>query len=131
MSFGFSVGDFVALSTVAYNIYGSLKDSPAEFKSITSEANTLSAILKNIASHLSDHNVDPDSAEELGSLHRQTSKVLEDIRELLERFGSLAKKKPRKFDRIKWALKGSSAELRNKLLFHAGVLNYLNTSLTK
>ena len=131
MSFGFSIGDFLTLSQIALNIYDSCKNSPTEFKSITSEVNTLSLILKSIASHLSEHSVDAEAAKELELLCCQTSRVLEDIRSLLRKYGSLGQRKPRMLDRIRWALKRGSLEVRNKLLFHAGVLNYLNTSLTK
>jgi hypothetical protein len=130
MSFGFSIGDFVTLSQLALNIYNSCKSSPSEFKSIAGEVNTLSIILGILSSHLQECTLDEQATKKLEVLHTQTLEVLTDIEALLQKYGSLGRKKPRTLHRIQWALKRSS-EVHTKLIFHAGVLCCINTSLTK
>ncbi|RYP74591.1 hypothetical protein DL771_002857 [Monosporascus sp. 5C6A] len=130
MSFGFSVGDFLVLSQLALNVYNSCRGASAEFKSIASEASTLSFVLKRLSSDFPHRTLDEEDTKELVLIHTRTREALEDIQGLLQKYRSLEQQKPRKLDRIKWALKPSS-DVRTKLLFHAGVLNCLNTSLIK
>jgi len=61
MGFGFSVGDFIAISALAMNIYSSCKNSSRSFKSITSEVNSLHIVLKKISEYLSEHSLDADA----------------------------------------------------------------------
>jgi hypothetical protein len=55
MSFGFSVGDFVTISTLAWNVYKSCNDSCDEFKNISGEVVGLHIVLLETKDYLTEH----------------------------------------------------------------------------
>jgi hypothetical protein len=46
MSFGYSVGDFIALGTLAWSVYQSCKGAPESFNNISLEVLSLHAVIK-------------------------------------------------------------------------------------
>ncbi|KAH9216082.1 hypothetical protein DL95DRAFT_267896, partial [Leptodontidium sp. 2 PMI_412] len=49
MSFGFSVGDFIAVGRLVLNLYNACKDAPGEFREINGELSSLHIILCDLA----------------------------------------------------------------------------------
>jgi hypothetical protein len=129
MSFGFSVGDFIAVSTLAMNIYSSCKNSSHGFKSITSEVNSLHIVLKKISEYLSEHPLDTDATECLESLKNECYGVLKDIQDLLQKHRSLGTK-GRIWDKMKWGSEDVSG-IRHRLTVNVTLLTAFNITLTK
>ena len=129
MSFGFSVGDFITISTLAMNIYSSCKNSSRGFKSITSEVNSLHIVLKKTSEYLSEHSLDADAAECLESLKNECYSVLKDIQDLLQKYRSLGMK-GRIWDKMKWGSEDVSG-IRHRLTVNVTLLTAFNTTLTK
>jgi hypothetical protein len=48
MSFGFSIGDFVAVGNLAWQVWKSCKDAPESFRNVSQEVLSLHAVLKEI-----------------------------------------------------------------------------------
>ena len=129
MSFGFGVGDFITISTLAMNIYSSCKNSSRDFKSITSEVNSLHVVLKKTSEYLPEHSLDTDAAECLESLKNECYSVLKDIQDLLQKYRSLGMK-GRIWDKVKWGSEDISG-IRHRLTVNVILLTAFNTTLTK
>jgi hypothetical protein len=48
MSFGFSIGDFVAVGQLAWQVYRKCKSAPSEFKAISSQLISLHIVYKDV-----------------------------------------------------------------------------------
>ena len=130
MSFGFSIGDFLTLSTLAWDIYTSCKDSSREFKDLAGQVKSLYFILQSTAEHLLKQPPETREAAELTGLKDRCQESLTEINCLLQKHSSLGTQKPRRWDMIKWAF-GDAIHAKDKLVFHATVLAALNSSLTQ
>lgn len=130
MSFGFSVGDFLTLSTLAWDVYSSCKDSSREFKDLAGQVNSLYFILQSTAEHLLNHPPETKEAAELAGITTRCHDSLTEINCLLRRHSSLGTQKPRRWDMLKWAF-GDALRAKDRLVFHATVLAALNSSLTQ
>ena len=51
MSFGFGVGDIMAISQLATKVYAGYKDAPNDYKNIAEEVKSLQIIIDNAAHH--------------------------------------------------------------------------------
>ncbi|KAH8702873.1 hypothetical protein GQ44DRAFT_717234 [Phaeosphaeriaceae sp. PMI808] len=130
MSFGFSVGDFVTLSTFAYKIYHACKTSSSDFGSIASEVQSLHVVLDDMTQHLTKNSVDNKGAEQLEHLKENCYGVLSEIEKQLKKYGSLGTKKQRFLHKMGWALNDVSS-IRSRLILYIGMLTALNTNLIK
>jgi len=54
MSFGFSVGDFLAVGQVVLKLYNACKDAPAEFKELSGELSSIHTVLFSLAEQARD-----------------------------------------------------------------------------
>jgi hypothetical protein len=54
MSFGFGVSDFVALGTLAWQVYRSCRDAPENFGNVSQDVLSLHAVLREVEEDLSD-----------------------------------------------------------------------------
>lgn len=130
MSFGFSAGDFLTLSKLAWDVYSSCKDSSKEFKDLAGQVNSLYFILQSTAEHLRKQPPETREAAELAGLKNRCHDSLTEINCLLRKHSSLGTQKPRRWDMIKWAF-GDALHAKDKLAFHATVLAAMNSSLTQ
>jgi hypothetical protein len=130
MSFGFSVGDFLTLSNIAWNLYNSFKDASREFKDVAAQVNSLHLILQSTADHLLNQPLRCKEVAELASLKTRCQDTLSDIDCLMRRHNSLGTRKPRRWDIVKWGLK-DTAQVKGQLVFQATVLTALIASLTQ
>ena len=130
MSFGFSVGDFITVPGFAWRVYNLCKNSPAEFKTISSEVASLHTLLVITAELLEEHGLDPDREARLNSLRNGCEDVLKDLQRLLERYDSLGTKKRRIRDRMGWMLEDISA-VKERLTTNITMLAAFNATLAK
>ncbi|KAG4436812.1 hypothetical protein IFR05_007702 [Cadophora sp. M221] len=124
MSFGFSVGDFIAVGRLVLNLYNACKDAPGEFREINGELSSLHIILCDLAEQA----LDPTSllirrGENRGPEWRQIRSNLEttlcELQDLVDRYRTMGRSAWR---RVRLASENLS-ELRAKLGFHLGVIN--------
>jgi hypothetical protein len=130
MSFGFSVGDFISVASLAWNIYSSCKNSPAEFNNISNEVASLSVVLDTTAVHILQHGIDQSSEAELGLLETGCRTVLRDIQRLLRQYDHLGARRRNLWQRVRWSSEDISG-IRSRLTSNVTLLTAFNSTLTK
>lgn len=134
MSFGFSVGDFLAVSQLTWTLYRSCKGAPGEFEELSRELNSLHTILL----ELEDEARSPTSLlnrrgtarkSELDTLLNNLSSVLRQIEDIAKRYNSLGKDQKKTWDRVKFAAEDLT-DLRGKLSFHVNSIQLIIASLS-
>ena len=130
MSFGFSVGDVVTLSTFAYKIYHACKASSSDFESIASEVQSLHVVLHETTQHLTKNSMDNKGAEQLEHLREDCYGILSEIEKQLKKYGSLGTRKQRFLHKMGWALNDVSS-IRGRLVLYVSMFTALNTNLIK
>jgi N-terminal domain on NACHT_NTPase and P-loop NTPases len=114
MSFGFAVGDFIAVWNLASEAIKSFKGAPEGFKSISNEVLSLQAVLQEINETLSGHTLSISRHERLATILRGCRHVLEKLKPILKKYESLGSLEKKFFDRVRWEPK-EIAELRHQL----------------
>lgn len=85
MSFGFGVGDFIAVIQVATKIRKRFSDAPTQFQAISDEVKSLSILLSDVAVYADtwEETLSLSQAKELESIVKGSRGVLEDLESLL------------------------------------------------
>lgn len=126
--FGFGVGDFVAVGTLAWNVFKSCKAAPESFGNISVEVLSLHAVLKEGEETLFVRPLPPARAERLSVIKDGCDKVLVDLQSLVQKYQSLGTQSKRTWDRMKWGNEGI-AEIRARLTSNATMLTaFISTS---
>jgi hypothetical protein len=135
MSFGFSVGDFIAVGQLTWTVYRACKGAPGEFQELSRELSTLHTILH----ELEDEAKTPTSLlnrrgcgrkAELDTVLENLSEVLRQIEDIVTTYHSLGRDQKRTWDRVKFAKKEDLVTLRSKLLVHMTGINVFVASLS-
>ncbi|KAH6724320.1 hypothetical protein BKA61DRAFT_665023 [Leptodontidium sp. MPI-SDFR-AT-0119] len=130
MSFGFSVGDFIAVGRLVLNLYNACKDAPGEFREINGKLSSLHIILCDLAEQA----LDPTSllirrgknrGPEWREIRLNLEATLCELQDLVDRYRTMGRSAWR---RVRLASENLS-ELRAKLGFHLGVINVFLDSL--
>ena len=104
MGFGYSVGDIIAVSTLAWKVYRSCKDAPASFQNIAGDISSMHAVLTNIAETLEElTRLDRKKKDTLTLLRDACEQLLSGIDACLARFRSLGTQSTRTRDRLRWS----------------------------
>ncbi|KAL9118170.1 MAG: hypothetical protein Q9187_005289 [Circinaria calcarea] len=114
VSLGYSIGDFITVGHLAWNVYRSCKDAPGSFSNIFLEVLSLHAVLKEVGEILSDGDDGSISAAQsarLSTLKDGYEGILEDLQDLIKKYESLDTKSKRAWDQLGWGLQ-NIAELR-------------------
>jgi hypothetical protein len=114
MSFGYSVGDFIAVGQLAWSVYKSCRDAPGSFKNISLEVLSLHAVIKEAEETLSEQPFPTSKQEGLATVTTGCKAVLRDLQALVEKYESLGSQSKRTWDRLKWG-SNDIAELRARL----------------
>jgi hypothetical protein len=126
MSFGYGVGDVMAVATLAWNIYRVCKDSPNDFRNVSNEVLSLHLVLKEtdelIAEVIKD---DADAASRLHEMATGCKSVLDELQGLLDKYQSMGTQTKRTWDRLQWGLE-DIATIRSRLVSHTGLLTAFN-----
>jgi hypothetical protein len=128
MSFGYGVGDVIAVATLAWNVYKLCKDSPGVYKTISSEALSLHVVLKE-----TDDLIAQETAHDAASLTQISmgcKEVLQDLQALLEKYNSLGTQAQRTWDRMQFGME-DIATIRSRLIAHTGMLTAFNAAVTR
>jgi hypothetical protein len=102
MSVGFSVGDILAVGTLAWQVYKSCKNAPNSFKNISDEVLSLHAVLKESEEVLEVQSLSSGQQRRLETVLKGCNGVLVDLQCAVDRYESLGTKSKRTWDRLGW-----------------------------
>ncbi|KAJ5356449.1 hypothetical protein N7517_011058 [Penicillium concentricum] len=134
MSFGFGVGDFIAVTKIASKIRKDFAEAPSECKAIVDEVNNLSVLLVHVDIDVSAKELSTQQQAELGDILESCRRVLSDLENILDEFRSLetvdkTTKKlstlKRTWKRFKWET-NEIKDLRLRIISNISLLNTFN-----
>jgi hypothetical protein len=121
MNFGYGVGDFISLGTLAWRVYKSCKGAPEAFGDISLEVLSLQAVLKEAEETVFAQPLSPAKQERLKTVGDGCHHVLTDLDNLCKTYQSLGTQSKRTWDRLRWGSE-DVAELRLRLISNTGLL---------
>lgn len=92
MSYGYAVGDVIAVSTLAWKLYRVCKDSSNDFKSISGEVASLHVLLKDLEENISDQSMNTSQQAQLGVIGGGCTEVLNELDDLRKKYKRLGTK---------------------------------------
>ena len=123
MSFGYGVGDVLAISGLAVKVYTAYKDAPDDYRNISDEVKSLDIIINNAAQHFKSTTLSDSKRQEGQEILRGCQNVLEDLDSLIVKYRSLASAGPSQaIQRIKLGTE-DIATLRVRLISITTLLN--------
>jgi hypothetical protein len=114
MSFGYGVGDFIAVGALAWNVYKSCKEAPESYGRISLEVLSLHAVLKEAEETVFVQPLSPTKREHLKAVGDGCYCVLKDLDNLCQKYQSLGTQSKRTWDRMRLGTE-DIAELRARL----------------
>ena len=135
MSFGFGVGDFLAVGTLAWKIYRSVKGMKDEFLELSHEVLAVHTLIK----ELEDEADDPKSLlnrrgasrrSELMNLIENLESALRELDEIVRKRQGLARRERRIWNQLRLASEDLGS-IRSKLTFHMNAINTFIASLSQ
>ncbi|KUI71876.1 hypothetical protein VM1G_07859 [Cytospora mali] len=109
MSFGFGIGDFIAVAELAHEIRKVFVGAPSEFQAISDEVRSLSIILQDIEVSLVDYDLDCQQQTLLKEIQTSCENVLKSLEKKIGQYqgldhgsGSLRKGAKRIWKRLSW-----------------------------
>ncbi|KAI1876773.1 uncharacterized protein JN550_000845 [Neoarthrinium moseri] len=137
MSFGFSVGDFLAVIKLANGVRKDFAGAPDQFHQISSEVRNLAIVLQDVDTFLDEHDLVQAQEESLGEVISNCRGTLEDIHRILNTFSALElkedgirKRARRVWQRVKWE-PDEIRDLRSRVTSNVTALNAFITSYTR
>jgi hypothetical protein len=121
MSFGYSVGDFIALGTLAWSVYQSCKGAPESFNDISSVVLSLHAVLQEAEETIFAQPLSPTKQIRMKAVGDACHHILKDLDNLYKEYQSLGTQSKRTWDRMKWGSE-NIGELRARLISNTGLL---------
>ena len=133
MSFGFGVGDILAVSQLSWKIYRACKDSGDDFRSISDEVSKLYTVLKIAEEDLAKEcqtDIGAQSKDSFEGIAKGCRSVLVDLDRLLKKYESLGTQEQRTWDRMRWGQE-DMAGIRQRLIYQVGLINTFNAALER
>ena len=148
-NFGISVGDFVTVGTLAWNVYRSCElslplaqtlpnihfrqSASAEFEEVSREVISLHAAIKELEDEAGKtnsllKNASDTKRQELKQIIKNIRTVLGQLEKLVTKYQSLSSKHRKKWDIFKFGTEGLN-EIRSKVVFHTSAINLFLTTL--
>ncbi|MCJ1455007.1 hypothetical protein MMC28_005361 [Mycoblastus sanguinarius] len=100
MSFGFGVGDFIAVGGLCWKVYKKCKDSSGNYAELSGEVSALYTVIKETEELLSQQGLTQEQQAKLDTCRQGCEAVLKNLDGLLIKYESLGTKSQRTFDRI-------------------------------
>jgi hypothetical protein len=145
MSFGFGVGDFLAVGELAKSLYEDIykvaRDAPKDVEVLSKDLSVLRSSIDLLVSDSQDPDsilikAGQDRVNQTNEVMRQTNQTLQGLDQLLRKYNvrrsaeGFRAKTHLAWDKVKYALdKDSTDELRMRLQYHNGSINVLLTSI--
>ncbi|KAI5807718.1 hypothetical protein DFH27DRAFT_331619 [Peziza echinospora] len=147
MSFGFGVGDFLAIGQLSWKLYTQCfliaKGAPQEFTLLTNELKSLHALMLLFAEEFKDENSpllrsgDEQRKDMIGQMLENLKDTLSGLNNAFikhRNLGGTDKRSSLKrgWDKFKWSLDARDVDaLRAKITYHNGIMNLLLTCVGK
>ena len=136
MSFGFGVGDFLAVSRLAKGVFEACKDGPREYKEISREAKSMRYAINSLSNDVQDpHSLlntkGVKRKPELVEIIKNCDTTMQEVQAMIDKHSSL-KSEHGKFTRVWDAYKVGSSDLdflRGKLTFYTSIISMFLLSL--
>ncbi|CZR65079.1 uncharacterized protein PAC_14979 [Phialocephala subalpina] len=129
MSFGYSIGDLIAVGELALRIYREYRDAPAQFAAIAIEVGSLHLTLKDVDNTIQDNEMPVNKKADLMQIVDGCKAVLTDLDNLLQKYKNIGKKTRWSWDRLRWH-QSDIQDMRARIISSTGLLNTFNLSLT-
>lgn len=131
MSFGFGVGDFLAVSKLSIQLWRSFKDAPAEFVEVSRELSSINVMLLDIQDQAGSstsllNRCGADRKGELMVMRDNLQGTLEELQALHQKYRNMGSDA---WKRVKFGQE-NLVDLRSKLNFHMDLMMGFMTSLT-
>lgn len=125
MSFGYSVGDVLAVGQLCWKVYKKCKDSPGIYAELTSEVGALHNVVKETEELLSQQALTSKEENKLLICRQGCESVLKDLDGLLVKFESLGTNTRRALDRIEFGMQDING-IRLRLISNTSLLDAFN-----
>ena len=90
MSFGYGVGDVMAVSGLALKVYTAYKDAPDDYRNIADEVNSLHIIIEEAAQHFESTTLSNKKQQRGKKVLEGCQNLLKDLDALIEKYNALA-----------------------------------------
>jgi hypothetical protein len=128
MSFGFSIGDFVCVGQLAWQIYRKCKSASSEFKSISSQLISLHIVFKDVNETIEEWGLPESKQTDLLQIAEESKETLDELDQLLKKYSGLGMKSSRTLDRLRYP-RAHVDELRTRLESYINMLSSFKISL--
>ena len=123
MSFGFGLGDIIAISGLAVNVYTAYKDAPDDYKHISDEVKSLQILIDKATPHFESTTLNNNNRQEGQQALKGCKDVLEGLNSLIEKYNSAGTSRTSQvLKRIKLGTE-DIASLRVRLISNTALLN--------
>ena len=127
MSFGFGVGDFIAVGGLCWKVYKKCKDSPGGYAQLSNEVGALNNVIKETEEMLSQQDLTPAQEAKLVQSRQGCEEVLKDLEELLNKYESMGTSARRTFDRMGFGMEDMTG-IRVRLISNVTMLDAFNNT---
>lgn len=128
MSFGISIGDFIALGKLAFGIYQRCHDGPQELRALCIDIANLRNVVELFGITLKDRDLTPGQEASALKVRDDCQEMLAEIGEMLAKYEKLPKNKKWQWRWIGWG-KDRVPSIRQRLILNSGMLTSFNTTL--
>jgi ankyrin repeat protein len=122
MSFGVSIGDFIAIGSLTWNLYRNCRSAPESFGNIHAELLSFHALVKEAEETIFARSIPTDRAQRLKVVTDGCNKVLGDLTVIVDKYKILASDTKGTWVRLKWHFHDIN-EIRQRLIASRGFLN--------
>ncbi|RMJ13402.1 hypothetical protein CDV36_006950 [Fusarium kuroshium] len=129
MSFGFGVGDFIAVLKLANGVRKDFQSAPSQFEDISNEVRSLSIVLSDVEVTVSESELDAYQRNDLQHVINSCRDVLERLEDTLDKYrdlhadkGILGSRVKKAWKRINWE-PDDIRELRERITLNTTLLN--------
>ena len=127
MSFGFGVGDFLAVGHLCWKVYKKCKDSSGNYAELSTEVGALHNVIKETEELLSQQGLTNEQGVKLMACRQGCEDVLGDLNELLIKYESLGTNSRRTFDRMGLGMQDMNG-IRLRLISNVTMLDAFNNA---
>ena len=127
MSFGFGVGDFIAVGQLCWKVYKKCKESPGNFAQLSAEVSSLQAVIKETEELVSEQSFSPEQVTRLSQLRQGCEAVLNDLEKSLVKYESLGTRSQRALDRFAFGMEDMK-DMRERITSNILMLDAFNNA---
>ena len=125
MSFGYSVGDVLAVGQLCWKVYKKCKDSPGNYAELASEVGALYNVVKETEELVNQQKLTSQQENKLVTCRQGCESVLKDLDGLLVKYESLGTNARRTFDRMGFGMQDMKG-IRLRLISNVSMLDAFN-----